>query len=195
MLYTNFYPDYLMGDTEYDYFSHKDFKPELVYYDYPDYNEYTDDRTLLEHGVQLISWDYPEPVENTFVFSHISYLSSEVVFPLLLIAVSALLAVMIFVKKETDFVRQRTDVISTVFNYLIALFAVPFLTIFACLSDINGSGPDLSHQIIYLIPAITVLSLAASVSLRRKDFRRSSLAVQFIGFALLALAIIMDPSL
>lgn len=190
ILYTEFSADYLMGDPLYDYFSDRDFAPTLVYYDHSENDSYTDEQTLLNHGVRLISWEYPEPIANAFVFSHISYLSSEAVIPLTLIAALALLAVLIFVKKDKTLGKQKRDVFSVICNFVIAIIAVPFFTICSIFSDINGSSPELEHQLLYLIPAITILGLAASVSLRRRGLRKSGFMVQFVGpvvFALLFL--------
>lgn len=193
-LHTHLYADYLMGDPLYDYFAHESFEPTLVYYDNMDYSVFEDAESLSAHGVKLISWEYPEPIENEFVFSHISYLSSDAVFPLALIAALALLAVILLVKKDENFVRQRFDTISVVLNFVIAVTAVPFLTVYGWLSDINGSSPDFTQQFGYLLPAITILGLAASVSLRRKQFRKSGFIAQFAGpaaFAILFLFLLL----
>lgn len=180
ILYTNLHADHLMGDSRYDYFSYDPFEPVLVYYDLEGC-EYNDTATVLEHGAQIISWEYPEPIENTFVFSHIAHLSSDVVFPLTLIAALTLLAIIIFVRKDSTFKKQRMDIVSILLNFVIALVFVPFTVIFGCLSDINGSSAALAHQLGYLVPAITLLGLAASVSLRRKGFHTYSLIIQFVG--------------
>ncbi|MBQ2391300.1 MAG: hypothetical protein II306_05985, partial [Clostridia bacterium] len=98
-LRTNFYPDYLMGDPEYDYFDEEAFEPQIYYYDAEE-QAYSDEETLLAQGIKLIGFEYPTPIENSLVFSHISYLSSAVVLPTLIIALLALVAIIIFVKKD-----------------------------------------------------------------------------------------------
>lgn len=185
MIYTKFHPDYLMGETYYDYFSDEEFRPVLIYED-PDGASYEDEEIVLEHGAKIISWEYPEPVENSYVFSHITYLCGNVVIPFALIAAAALLAVVIFVKKDEDLRRKSIDKLSVVLNFVIALTALPFMTIYGLLSDINGSSPELLHQLGYLAPAITILGLAASVGLRRKGFRKGSFISQFTGPAFFA---------
>ena len=70
VLNTKLYADYMMGDTEYDYFNYEPFAPQILYYDTQEV-EYTDEETLASQGVKLVSWEYPQPVENSFVFSHI----------------------------------------------------------------------------------------------------------------------------
>ena len=89
-LCTYFYPDYLMGDPKYDYFDNEAFEPKMYYYDAEE-QEYSDKETLEAQGVKLISFEYPTPIENSFVFSHISYFSGAVVLPALLIALLALI--------------------------------------------------------------------------------------------------------
>ena len=100
-LWTRFYADYLMGDTEYDYFDDEPFEPRIYYYDAQE-TEYQDEETLAAQGVKLISFEYPTPIENSFVFSHISHFSGAVVLPTLLISLLALIATIIFVKKEKE---------------------------------------------------------------------------------------------
>ena len=181
ILHTNFLADYLMGDAAYDYFSYEPFAPSLVYYEHLENNAYTEPQDLMDRGIRIVSWDYPEPIENTFVFSHISYLTSEAVIPLAAIAAAALLSVILLVKKEKELGKQKMDILAVVCNFLVALICVPFFTICGIFSDINGSTPELTHQLLYLLPSITIMSLAASVSLRRKGFRKVGFIAQFIG--------------
>lgn len=185
MMHTKFHADYLMGDTVYDYFSDEAFAPTLIYFD-SENHEYTDEQTLMEHGAKLISWEYPKPIENSFVFSHIAPLSGEVVIPLALMAALALIAVMILVKKEKDLNKQRIDRVSVIVNFVIALTVLPFAAIYGMLSDITGTSVSIMHQIGYFVPAITILGLAASVGLRRKGFHKSSFFVQLAGPVVLA---------
>lgn len=190
VLFTNFYADYMMGDSDGDYFDESPFEPEIFYYDSEEI-EYSDEDVLLEKGVKLISWEYPTPIENSFVFSHLSIFSGEVVFPTLLIGVLACVVILIFVKKDIDLTYKTVHIISKVFNCLIALVVIPFFSISAMLSDVTGDNDSIFHQIFYFIPALTSLCIAASVALRRKDFGKSSLVVQFIGPAIFVLDFIL----
>ena len=182
---TNFYPDYMMGDPDGDYFSEVPFEPVLLYYDAEE-NEYCDAETLQSHGAKLISWEYPEPIENSFEFSHISIFSGEVVMPTLFISILALVACIIFVKKDPDFVIKPIDRVSTTFNYLVGFITVPFMAFSMMLSDITGDNEDIIHQILYFAGAITVLCIALSICLRRKNYSVSALVTTFIGPALFA---------
>ncbi len=179
-LNTNFYADYLMGDTEYDYFDDRDFEPQIFYYDEQEV-EYSDEETLLAQGVKLVSFEYPTPIENSFVFSHISYFSHVVIWPTLFIAFLACLIIVIFVKKEKDYVRKPMDVVSTVFNFIITFTALPFSTLCAWFLDITGDNNHIINQIFYFIPALTVLCIAASVAMRRQGDSKRALIVEFIG--------------
>ena len=64
-LSTDFYPDYLMGDPEYnDYFSDEPFEPRIYYYN-EEGAEFSDEETLAKYGAKIISFQYPEPIKNS----------------------------------------------------------------------------------------------------------------------------------
>ena len=188
-LWTRLYPDYLMGDPNYDYFNDEVFAPSIYYYDSEEI-EYHDEETLAEQGVKLISFTYPSPIENGFAFSHISYLSGSVVLPALLIALLALIATIIFVKKEKGLKYKAIDVISTILNCIIGSVYIGIVTVLALLIDIEGGGPELYYQAFYFIPALSMLCIMASVALRRKGYGVKSLIVQFAGPAVFAVYLI-----
>ena len=179
-LWTYFYPDYMMGDAEYDYFEEKDFKPILYYFD-ADEIEYQDEETLAAQGVKLIGFEYPTPIENSLVFSHLSYFSSAVVLPTLLFAILALIAMFIFVKKDKELKYKAVDVISVILNFVIGLTLIPFVIVLALLIDVDGGGPEFYNQVMYFIPALLVLCVAASVALRRMGYGVKSLLPQLVG--------------
>ena len=179
-LWTYFYPDYMMGDAEYDYFEEKDFKPILYYFD-ADEIEYQDEETLAAQGVKLIGFEYPTPIENSLVFSHLSYFSSAVVLPTLLFAILALIAMFIFVKKDKELKYKAVDVISVILNFVIGLTLIPFVIVLALLIDVDGGGPEFYNQVMYFIPALLVLCVAASVALRRMGYGVKSLLAQLVG--------------
>lgn len=181
-LSTEFYADYLMGDPLYDYFDDEEFAPKILSYDF----EGNEDPSAAQ-SVKIISWEYPTPIENTLVFSHISCMDGEVVLPTLIISILALLATIIFVKKDKDFVRKPIDVVSTVFNFLICIVTVPFFTISGWLLDALGDNDHIVSQIFFLLAAFTVLGIALSVALRRKGYGKSGLLAQFIVPAIFAL--------
>ena len=189
-LSTYLYADYLMGDPEYDYFEDTAFEPVLYYYDENE-AEYYDEETLAEQGVRLISFQYPTPIENKMVFSHLSYLSGENVFPMFMIALLALIAILVFVKKETELTYKTVDRVCIVSNWVVGTLYLGFVTILALLIDIEGGGPELYYQIMYLVPAVSLLCLAASVALRRKGYGKSALVTGLIGPAVFALYLLV----
>lgn len=67
------------------------------------------------------------------------------------------------------------------FNWIIGTIYLWYVTILSIFIDIEGGGPELSVQAAYFIPAISIFALAASIALRRKGYKKSSLVVQFIG--------------
>ena len=189
-LWTHLYADYLMGDPEYDYFDDKPFEPRIGYYDAEE-QEHTDEETLAAHGVKLISFEYPTPIENPLVFSHFSYFSGSIVLPILLIALLALVAIIIFVKKEKEVQYKAIDIVSIVLNFIIGFILIPFVTILGVFIDIEGGGPELYYQVTYFIPAVVTLCIAASVALRRKGYGVKSLIAELIGPAVFAVYLLV----
>ena len=81
------------------YDSEREIAGQIVYSD-PEGNSFENEQSLLEQGIRLVHWEYPDPIENSFVFSHISYLTGQSVIPFVLIAAAVLLMVLIFVKSH-----------------------------------------------------------------------------------------------
>ena len=179
----NIFAGYVMGDPQYaDYYlENEPYQPYGMVLGKEDYIENTDPEMLKEVGLEIISWDYPEPIENEFVFSHISRLSADIVPAFVLISLVALVLCIIFVKRDKEIPRKPIDVISTILNFAIGIVLLPFITVCCAFADINGGGEDLVFQITYCVPSIIVLGIALSVSLRRKGFSKASMIVQFIG--------------
>jgi phosphoglycerol transferase MdoB-like AlkP superfamily enzyme len=169
-----------MGDTEYDYFDDEAFAPRIHYYDANE-QEYSDEETLLAQGVKLIGFEYPTPIENSFVFSHLSYFSHTIVLPVLLIALLALVAIMIFERKEKERKYKAVDIISIILNFIVSFIFIPIVLLFALLIDIEGGGPELYYQVLYFLPSFSVLCIAASVALRRKGYGVKSLITGLMG--------------
>ena len=189
-LWTYFHPEYLMGDPAYDYFDDAAFEPIIYYFDSEEI-EYHDEETLTAQGIKLIGFEYPEPIENTFVFSHIAYLNGAVVIPALLIALLALLAILIFVRKEKELKYKAIDMISIVLNFFVGFVYLGFVVVLALLIDIEGGGPELYYQLLYFIPAFSALCIAASVALRRKGYGVKSLLAELIGPAVFAVYLLV----
>lgn len=193
-LWTHFYADYLMGDSEYDYFDDEAFEPRIYYYDAEEI-EYQDEETLAAQGVKLISFEYPTPIKNSLTFSHFVFPESEVLFPSIIIAFLAWIATLIFVKKDKEYIRKPINIITIVFNFIIGLVVLPFFTIIAGLLSALGDIGNIMNLLQYLLPALTLLGITASIGLRRKLYGKSALIVQFISPAIFAVIVIISSCL
>lgn len=187
-----FTADYLMGDGDFgETYSDAVCEPYVAVFDKVEDYEYHDSETLEKFDVELVSWELPQAIENSFVFSHISYFRYTAVFPTLLVAILCLVAIIIFVKKDKQSERKAIDTVSIVLNFAIGATLLPFVTISAVLIDVNGSGPEFYRQILYFFPAFLVFCTAASVALRRKGHSVKSLIAGLIVPAVFAVFLIV----
>ena len=185
----NILPGYLMGDPQY---AGSVCQPSGAYHSFDGTNDITvtDPDELARLGLSIISWEYPEPIENSFSFGGIS-LSSEATIYTAIIAIAALLACMLLIKKEKETIYRNMDKVSIVLNFLIAIVAFPFIFMVSALSEIVADT-SIFQQILYFTPALTVLGIAVSVTLRRLGYRRLGFWSQFAGpvvFAFLMLIV------
>ena len=197
ILFTNFFPGYMMGDPQYadHYTAYYRYEPHIAFYVYEEYTEYTDEEILAPYDVRILDWEYPEPLDNSFAFSGITRLTARNVLPMAAISLLTLLACAIFVKKDPDLTAGTMDKAAVLMNFAIGLVVLPFLTIVGLFTDINGSGADLLSQVCFCVPGITGFGLAASVSLRRKGFCKAGFAAQFAGIAVMALILAAEAVL
>ena len=149
----------------------------------------TDPDELAQLGLSIVSWEYPDPIENSFSFGGIS-LSSEAALYTSTVAFAALLACMILIKKGKEIVYSTMDKLSIVLNFLVAIVAFPFIFMVSVLSEIVADT-SVWQQILYLTPALTVLSIGISVTLRRLGCNRISFWSQFAGPVIFALLILI----
>ncbi len=186
----NMEPGYLMGDPKY---ADSVCQPSGAYHGIDGANDITitDPAELGQLGLSIVSWEYPEPIENAFSFGGIS-LSSEATIYTAAFAIAALLACMILIKKDKEIIYSKMDKVSIVLNFMIAIVAFPFIFMLSVLSEIVA---DMSvwQQILYFTPALTVLGIAASVALRRCGHGKHSLFVQFMGPILFAVELLIVP--
>ena len=186
----NMEPGYLMGDPKY---VGSVCQPTGVFHGFDGTNDITvtDPDELAQLGLSIVSWEYPGPIENAFSFDGFS-LSSEATIYTAIIAIVALLACMILIKKEKEIVYRKMDKVSVVLNFLIVLVAFPFIFLVSGLSEIVADT-SVWQQILYLTPALTVLGIAASVVLRRCGYGKTGLLIQFMGPILFALELLIVP--
>ena len=175
----NLVPGYLMGDPSY---SVPDSYPALEshYYDGTKDIVVTDPAELEQMGFSLVSWEYPQAIENTFSFGGIS-LSSQGTMLTTAIAVVVLLACLILIRRDREMPYGVLDKISIVLNFLILFFAFPFILVASMLSELVADA-SAWQQILYLAPALTASGVAASLTLRRCGYRKLGFFLQFVGF-------------
>lgn len=174
---------YLMGDTKGEPEATFITDPYLAVIDQEGY-EYDDAEMLGKFDAELISWEHPEPIENSFVFAGFSGLHDISMIAMLLVGILVIIACLVLVKRDKAVPYKALDKIGVIFNYVIVFAAIPFLTFAALISQIVVSGSELSYQILLCAPAVAAFSIAASLSLRRKGFTKAGFFIQFVGLAL-----------
>ena len=139
----------------------------------------TDKAELEKMGLVILGWEYPYPMENSFSYGGIS-LSSQATMLTSAIAAVALLACVATIKKERRSAYGGINKVSIVLNFLVLIIAVPFILVTSALSEVVADASAL-QQIIYLAPALTILGIAASVTLRRMEHKKLSFWIQFVA--------------
>ena len=182
---------YLMGDTK-----HMDYEPflEEPYLEAVDKEGYPYDVTDMprEFDAEIISWEYPKPIKNTFVFSGFSILHTGSMVAMLLVGLLTVVACIIFVKRDKTVPYKVLGKLSIVLNCAVCFAAIPFVTFTTALMQIVMSGDELLYQIYLCIPALTAFTVAASIALRRHGFTKSGFFVQFVGPVLFFVPIAME---
>ena len=171
---------YLMGDTkdeDYRSFLEEPYLEALDKEGYP----YDEAEMPSEFTAEIISWEYPEPIENTFVFSGFSILHAGSMFAMLLVGLLVMIACIIFVKRDRTVPYKVLDKLSVVLNCVVCFAAIPFITFTTGMMRIIMRGDELMYQIYLCIPALTAFTVAASIALRRNGFTKSGFFVQLVG--------------
>ena len=179
---SHFSNKYLMGDTRGEPESTFLYDPYLVVMD-QDGMEYDDHDTLGKFDAELISWEHPEPVENSFRFAGFSYLYDISMFAMLAVGFLVILACMIFVKRDKRIPYKVLDKISVFLNFVVALVGIPFATVIILFVQIVVSTDDLGYQMYLCMPAFSAFTVAASLALRRRGFTKAGFFIQLIGVA------------
>ena len=180
---------YLMGDPSY---ADSASSPELVILSFDGTNEIRidDPEEAKEMGFYLVSYEYPEPIENSFGFGGIS-MSSQSVMLTSAIAVVALLACMIAIKKDKELTYGVVDKLAILLNFVVMIFAFPFILVSGCLMEIISDASFL-YQVLYIIPALTAIGVAISVTARRMGYKWLSFLVQFAAPVVFGLIILLE---
>ena len=188
---TGFNDNYLMGDTK-----NESYRPFLddPYLEALDSEGYLLDETNMpaEFDAEIISWEYPEPIENDLVFSGFSILHAGSMIAMLLVGLLVMVACMIFVKRDKTAPAKALDKVSAAFNFIVCLAAIPFITVATALLQITMSGDAPIYQIFLCIPAFTAFTVAASIALRRSGFTKSGFLIQFVGPILFFVPLLLE---
>jgi cytochrome bd-type quinol oxidase subunit 2 len=141
---------------------------------------------------EIISWEYPEPIENSFRFVGFTHLYAISMGAMLLVGFLTILACVIFVKRDPDVRYKVIDKLSIAANFLVCFAVIPFITIVIFLFPLVMDLDSMMYQIYLLVPVMTAFTVAASVALRRKGFTILGLLVQFACPALFFAEIIVE---
>ena len=182
---------YIMGDEENDSYGSYNEGPTLEATD-KDGNQYDEADLPDVFNAEIISWEYPEPIKNTFKFAGFSGLYITGMGAMILVGILTLVLCMIFVKKGDGVEYRALDKVGIVFNFIVMLGALPILFITASLIQAYKVGPDWIYQLYLCIPPIIPFSIAASVSMRRKGYRKGGFFIQFTGIAVLVIISILE---
>ena len=187
---TLFNNKYLMGDTKGVPEATFLYDPYLAVMD-DEGIEYVDAETLSIFNAQLISWELPEPVENSFKFVKFSHLHDTSMFAMLIVGILVIVACMIFVKRDKTIPYKALDKISIVVNFIVVLVVIPIATGAIWFSQIVAGGNEFSFQLMLCIPVFTAFTVAASISLRRKGYTKAGFFVQLVTPAMIALLVLL----
>ena len=187
-LIINLDADYLMGDPDkYEYVSDNE-APCLEATDAEGYHVEIPEI----FGAEIISWEYPEPIENSFKFIGFSRLYAVSMFAMLLVGILTTIACAVFVKRDRDIRYNVIDVLSVVANFVIGFVVIPFVTLVIFFSPIVMDGVSFVYQMLLCVPAAMVFTIAASVALRRKRFIKSGFLVQLVFPVLITVCIVLE---
>ena len=200
-LFDNMEAGYFMGDPMYaDHYINYgsvDVVPRIQYQDHKkdiSYDGENAEEIYKAIGFKVIDYTYPEPIENSFSFSGVSYEADNVIIFVLITFVFLLLC-LIFVRKDKEYKYSKLDNVSIFLNFIVGLAAIPFLTLICIFYDLNGAGSRPGCQFAFNIPPVAILCLALSIVFRRKGIRKTGFYIQFVGILLFGLLLLLEPLL
>ena len=185
---------YLMGDEENETYDSYTEGPTLEAED-KDGNQYDETEMPAVFDAEIVSFEYPEPIENTLVFAGFSALYSVNMGVMLLAGLLTLLICVILVKKSEKVSYSVLDKIGIVLNFISVFAVLPIISLAACLIQAYPTGPDWIYQAYLCVPPIIAFSIAASVALRRKGFGKSGFFVQFLGIIVEVILAVLEYAL
>ena len=182
---------YLMGDTKDEDYTPYPEEPYLEALTAEGY-AYGDGEMPSEFAAEIISWEYPQPLANTYVFGGFSILHTGSMLAMLLVGVLVMLACILFIKKDEAAPQKGLDKIGAVFNGVISAVAIPFITVAAALLQLTLKTDGFLYQLYLCLPAFTAFTVGASIALRRIGFSRTAFFLQFAGPAVFLLPVFID---
>ena len=182
---------YLMGDVENESYDSYTEGPALEAED-QDGNQYDETEMPDVFDAEIVGFEYPEPIENTFCFSGFSGLYATNTAVMTLVGILTLILCMIFVKKGDGVEYGVLDKIGIVLNFAVMLFALPIIYIGAIFIQAYPTGPDWIYQAYLCIPQIIPFSVAASLSLRRKGYRKIGFFIPFVAPAIEVILAVLE---
>lgn len=171
---------YLMGDEENESYDSYTEGPTLEAKD-KDGNQYDETEMPDVFDAEIVSFKYPKPIENTFYFTGFAGLYAVSTGAMILIGILTLILCMIFVRKGDGVEYRVLDKLGIALNFIAVLFVLPIIYIAAVFVQAYKIGPDWLYQAYLCIPQIIPFSIAASLSLRRKGFRKIGFFIQFLA--------------
>ena len=182
---TFFNNPYIMGDTENEYYDSELQDPYFVVYT-PDGGggAFTDQELLDMFDAEIISCEHPEPIENSFVISGLAVISETSMLVMILFGILTTVACVLLVKKEEGIKYKVLDAVGIILNLVIALVALPFVTLIVWLLQAFSGDTSILPQFHLCVPAVTIFAIAASISLRRLGRSKLGFFVQFAGPAM-----------
>ena len=171
---------YLMGDEENESYDSYTEGPTLEAKD-KDGNQYDETEMPDVFDAEIVSFKYPKPIKNTFYFTGFAGLYAVSTGAMILIGILTLILCMIFVRKGDGVEYRVLDKLGIALNFIAVLFVLPIIYIAAVFVQAYKIGPDWLYQAYLCIPQIIPFSIAASLSLRRKGFRKIGFFIQFLA--------------
>jgi hypothetical protein len=145
-----------------------------------------------EFEAEIISWSYPEPIENSFVFSGFSILHVGSMLAMLAVGLLTVIACLVFVKKDKSATAGVFDILSIVANFANCFAVIPFITVCIAAFQLTMSTDGVLYQIFLCIPALTAFTVAAGVALRRRGFSKTGFFVQLAGPAIFLVPVVIE---
>jgi hypothetical protein len=181
---------YLMGDEKNDAYELPN-GPTLEAED-QDGNQYDETELPDVFDAQILSYEYPQPIENTFCFGGFSGLYSGNTAVMILVGILTVVLCMIFVKKGDGVEYGALDKIGIALNFALMLGVLPVMYIAGVFIQAYPMGPDWIYQSYLCIPQIVPFTVAASLSLRRKGYRKIGFFIPFVAPAIEAIIAVLE---